>query len=109
MALAGVDLFARLLLIERKDAIQWGVDPTADPTEIRPSEAQDPTGGVDSVESFSTPTDKTPKRPMGSDSTVRQMPAEPENDVVITPLGVLLKLATSPRALVSIFSTFVYG
>ena len=107
MALAGVDLFARLLLIERKEAIQWGVDPAADPAEIRPFKV--PTGRVGSVESFSPPADKAAKRPMGSDFTVRQMPTEPENDAVITPLGVLLKLATSPRALVCVFSTFVYG
>ena len=110
MAFAGVDIFARLLLIERKDAIQWGVDPAVDPTEIRPFRLQVPPSGADSVESFGTPADKAPKRPMGSDFTVRQMPAEPEDDgVMITPLGALLKLATSPRALVCIFSAFVYG
>ena len=110
MAFAGVDLFARLLLIERKNAIRWGVDPAADPTEIPASKFQVPMGGVDSVESFGSQADTTPKEPTGSDFIVRQILAEPEDDhVVITPLGVLLKLLTSPRALVCIFSTFVYG
>ena len=106
MAFAGVDLFARLLLIERKDAIRWGADPAAG---VRAFKLQALTGGMDSVESFSTMADTIPKRLMGSDFTVRQIPTEPEDDdVVITPLGVLLKLVTSPRALVCIFSRFVY-
>ena len=111
MAFAGVDLFARLLLIEKKDAIRWGYDPAANPAEIlAPPRVQIPTGRADSVESLGTLTDTASKRPMESDSTIRQVPAEPEGDhIVITPLGVLLKLVTSPRALVCIFSTFVYG
>ena len=110
MTFAGIDLFARLLLIERKDAIRWGVDPAADPAEIRTFRLQIPTGGAHSVDSFSSPADTAPKKPTGLDFVVRQTPARPEdNNVVITPLDVLLKLVTSPRALVCIFSTFIYG
>lgn len=108
MAFTSLDLFARLLLIERKDALQWGVDPAADPAEIRKPKPMVLAGGARSVESLASPmSDIGPK---GADTAIRQIPSKPEDDgVVITPLDVLLKLMTSPRALACIFSTFVYG
>ena len=108
MAFTSLDLLARLLLIERKEALQWGVDPAADPAEIQKFKPMVLTGGARSAESLGSPmSDIGPKE---ADTAIRQIPSKPEDDgVVITPLGVLLKLATSPRALVCIFSTFVYG
>ena len=85
------------------------MDPAADPAEIPASKFLVLMGAADSVESFGSQDDTAPKEPTESGFIVRQIPAEPEDDHdTITPLGVLLKLVTSPRALVCIFSRFIY-
>jgi len=164
MAFAGVDLIARLLLIERKDAIPWGVDPTSDldkphalefPSDSRvrvtlENESVPPLMGssipltdvkgivrtdvtirevpaddakfasdsrvrvtlenesVSSLMRSSIPLTDV-KGIVGTDVTIHEVPADDAPQHTITPLNVLLKLMTSPRAVVCIFSTFVYG
>lgn len=116
MAVAAVDLFARILLVERKDALPWGVDPAADPDEgqaLRP--ANNPRvllvleNGSPSVGSLVSSPGTFVKGTVRPEITVLRPPVEPVDNTIITPLGVLLKLMTSPRAVVCIFSTFVYG
>ena len=118
MAFAGVDLIARLLVIERKDAIQWGIDPAADPDETKgpksPNDAQTLAaleGGTPAVGSFDSPTyvgvdAKTLEK---SEVPVVQAPGDEIPRDPLTPVDVLCRLLTSPRAVVCIFSTFVYG
>ena len=118
MAFAGVDLIARLLVIERKDAIQWGIDPAADPDETtEPKSSNDAQtlaaleGGTPAVGSFDPPTyvgvdAKTLEK---SEVPVVQAPGDEIPRDPLTPVDVLCKLLTSPRAVVCIFSTFVYG
>ena len=113
IAFAGLDLIIRLLVIERKDAIPWGVDPAADPDEVRtPSPASDSPpltleSGSPSVGLLISPTDT--KGAFGPGITISQAPSDDVTQHTITPLDVLFRLLTSPRAVVCIFSTFAYG
>jgi len=116
MAFVGLDLIARLLLIERKDAIPWGMDPTFGLRNTHVSEFASDSRPRLPFESES----KLP--PMGpsislidvkgttkSDLTIHNVPVDDTPQHTITPLEVLLRLLKSPRAVVCIFSTFVYG
>jgi len=116
MAFVGLDLIARLLLIERKDAIRWGVDPTF---------------GLHNSHILELVSDSRPRLPFKgeselppigpsislidvkgttkSDLTIHNVPVNDTPQHTITPLEVLLRLLKSPRAVVCIFSTFVYG
>ena len=112
MVFAGIDLIARLLVIERKDAIPWGVDPAADPGETQaPEPANDPQA-VSALESALPPAELLTSS-TNTDSKEASKPSQAHVDDaakhVITPLDVLLRLLMSPRAVVCIFSTFVYG
>ena len=111
MAIAGVDLIIRLLVIERKDAIPWGVDPAADPDETQATKSA---GDLQALESG--PPSEGPsissigddvKEPGGPGLTSSQAHVDDAVQRVITPLGVLLRLLTSPRVVVCIFSTFL--
>ena len=116
MAFAGFDLIARLLLVERKDAIPWGVDPAPDLyISHAPTPASDSKARL-TVESESVPPSMRSFLPLAdvkgavrSDVTIHKVPADDVPQHTITPLDVLLKLLTSPRAVVCILSTFVYG
>lgn len=116
MAFAAFDLIARLLIIERKDAIPWGVDPAADPDEAKEREpvndSQAPLAlesGSSSVGSFNSPIGADIKATEKSGISVDQAPADADARNSVTPLDVLSRLLKSPRAVVCIFSTFVYG
>jgi len=115
MGFAALDLIARLLIIERKDAVLWGVDPAADPNE---AEKPNPVNSArvlsfenrsTSVGSFCPPSDISVKTVEGPETVISRAPADDVVQHVISPLDVLLRLLTSPRAVVCIFSTFVYG
>ncbi|KAF9646088.1 MFS general substrate transporter [Thelephora ganbajun] len=119
MAFAGLDLIARLLVIERKHAIPWGIDPAADPDEAR-AKRQNPGNdsqallipGIasQSVGSLNPPTVAGVRTAQSSEIPITQpAPVDDAAQQIITPLDVLLRLVTSPRAVVCIFSTFVYG
>jgi len=116
MAFAGVDLIARLLVVERKDSIPWGVDPAADPDETQaPKPASDSRTlsvleiGPPSEGSFISSIGTDVKEAGGLGATTSQEHVVDAVKYVITPLDVLLRLLTSPRAVICIFSTFVYG
>ncbi|KAJ6626926.1 major facilitator superfamily domain-containing protein [Mycena sp. CBHHK59/15] len=87
------DLIGRLLIIERKDALRWNVDPAADvtaPQDRAPVEEKAVEG---------------PIAPNGTETP----PAESLRPVRISLLGVIGKLCKSSRAVVVIAGTFLYG
>lgn len=81
-----VDLVARLLIIERKDAIVWGIDPAA--------LVVNPEGGS-----------QTDPEAITAAAEVKNQPAVTS----YTPLGLLWRLLRSSRAMICIFNTLVYG
>ena len=115
IAIASVDLIARILVVERKDAIRWGVDPAADPARTQ-SLANESSralfavdSGLSSVGSLIPSTHTNAEGTVRSEISVNQAPPDDATQHTITPLDVLLRLVTSPRAVVCVFSTFVYG
>lgn len=112
MAFSTLDLLVRLLVIERKDAIKWGIDPAADPDEVKePSLASGSQALLISERSQAVGSSypQVPKESKKSDVSVGIASVEDTPRHSITPLGVLLELVTSARAMVCVFSTFVYG
>lgn len=107
MSFAVFDLALRLLLIERKDAIPWGVDPAADPDKPRTRNFANDSHVLfhtrRDVASFNTTGFTVVERWDGTPDRVRG------GHAVITPLDVLIRILSSPRAMVCVFSTFVYG
>lgn len=113
MAFTSLDLIVRLLVIERKDAIPWGVDPAADSDEGKEQSPANDNQVSASLGNALHPTEPINLTLYGSSGAAEQskIPAD-TNDAVqrtITPLDVLSRLLTSPRAMVCVFSTFVYG
>ncbi|KAJ7693534.1 MFS general substrate transporter [Mycena rosella] len=94
---AMVDLIGRLLIIERKDALLWDLDPAA--VVIIPS------GNGSTLED-----EKSPEGPITPDVAppVVQPPAEPSPSR-ISLLSVIIRLMGSSRAVVTITITFLYG
>ncbi|KAJ7022040.1 MFS general substrate transporter [Mycena alexandri] len=81
------DLIGRLLIIERKDALRWNIDPAAP---IPPAN-----GGVDEEKSTDTPS---------------PAPAQPSSSPVrLSLVGVVARLLKSSRAIVVITTIFLYG
>lgn len=116
MAFAGLDLIVRLLVIERKDAIRWGVDPAADPNEAKKrnptsySQASlTPERIQKSVELLTLPVRADSRAADESGIDINRAPAGNTPQQTLTPLDVLSRLLASPRAMVCVFSTFIYG
>lgn len=99
----------RLLIIERKEALAWGVDPrtitkagdivAADPlaTASRPLDQQESPGSMQSSEKHDDSTQVVPET----------SEAPPTKSISL--LSVIIQLSKSPRALVALFVIFVYG
>jgi hypothetical protein len=107
MIIISIDLLGRLLVIERKDSIPWGVDPaacssaTASVEEGRP----EPTNEVESALPSATSHNEDG---ISSEERTSQRPPS-YRPVHLTPLGVFMKLLGSSRAMTCILSTMVYG
>lgn len=87
-----IDLIGRLLIIERKDALRWNIDPAAI--------------SVDGAELDDEKTAEGPNASTNPSPTAQQ----PEHVVVrLSLVGVIARLFRSPRALVVIAVTFLYG
>ncbi|KAL1732632.1 major facilitator superfamily domain-containing protein [Schizophyllum commune] len=132
------DLVGRLVIIERKDALRWGVDPAAE-VEVAQPEARDEeaqcaekppvtvgeaqvankgapqqeggeahqgasaaAGGVE--EGRTSPSAATPQ-----DVVARTTSNSPSHKPHFSAMQVLHKLRRSPRAIVTVFMTFVWG
>lgn len=105
----GVDLLARLLLIERHEAMRWGVDPmaiSAGSKEEDPEVAPE----VTAVERAEEPSAPAPQSSVQEGEKTEKQPQESkEPRVTMLPHIALLKLMKSPRAAVSIILTFFWG
>jgi MFS family permease len=98
IALSVFDLVGRLLIVERKDALQWGIDPAAAPVEGADAEAEAGGGGAE---------EKTRAEEGSPDRTA---PAQGARDhTTVSLVGVMARLCRSPRAGVVIAVTFLYG
>ena len=105
----GVDLLARLLLIERHEAMRWGVDPMAISAG---SKEEDPevAAEVTVVERAEEPSAPVPQSAVQEgDKIEKQLQESKVPRVVMLPHIALLKLMKSPRAGVSIILTFFWG
>ncbi|KAI0063212.1 MFS general substrate transporter [Artomyces pyxidatus] len=122
-----IDLLGRFLIIERYEALRWGVDPGA--LDTADSEAQeiksDPTAAYGTFEGPST----QPLDPQGADSSAVPSTSNVEaptteksegarttvSSPTVSPpprlssMKVIAKLAKSSRALVALFNTIIYG
>ena len=129
---AGIDLIARLLLIERHEAIRWGVDPmeiNVSDKDKGPEAASEATASERTEKSPVTEPHSTPHQ-CDSDSPADegegQIKAEIEEEVregdqteknlqeskpraTLLPHTVLLKLMKSPRAMVCITVSLIWG
>ncbi|KAJ7480161.1 MFS general substrate transporter [Mycena galericulata] len=86
-----IDLIGRLLIIERKDALRWNVDPAAVITPAQSEAEKTPEGSV-------VPSEITPP--------AEQPPGIPKR---ISIAGVIVKLFRSSRAVAVITITLLYG
>ena len=93
-----LDLVGRLLIIERKDAVKYGVDPAAEPGVEGPAAVE----VIDNSEPIKKDDDSAPTIP---DVEPGQLVKTPH----LTFMGVMKLLAKSPRALTVMFCTLIYG
>jgi len=104
-----MDLLGRMVIIERKDAILWDADPTA--LSASDALASESDNGI--IDRVTASTDKAEKVKSKVDGfPIYSLPVDPPVHVEVKSMSLLVvirKLARSPRALVDIISTFVYG
>ena len=93
-----VDLIGRLLIIERKDAVKYGVDP-----------AQEPGVEVEATVELALSSEKAKKDGSSALAVQESDPAESHTPPILSLTGVIKKLAKSPRALTVMFCTVIYG
>ncbi|KAF8167837.1 MFS general substrate transporter [Crassisporium funariophilum] len=112
MAATLLDLIGRLLIIERKDAISWGVDPAASRSGLVEQSNQAST--INDVEPpASSEVDRLSTNGLESDkhneaNTSVEIPLATANKN-LSLLTVIMKLMKSSRALVALIIIFVYG
>ncbi|KAF8665112.1 hypothetical protein AX16_000579 [Volvariella volvacea WC 439] len=110
LIVTSIDLIGRLLVIERSDALKWGVDPAA-PNTSKSSEAEKAeSGAVQSDEKEQTLA--APSTQAHAETIVptpsRESPV-PNRPQTLSLVAVLVKLARSPRANIANICTFTYG
>jgi MFS transporter, DHA1 family, solute carrier family 18 (vesicular amine transporter), member 1/2 len=127
-----LDLVGRLLVIERHEALQWGIDPTILPepknkesnngaslTTVTPNETekQEPSTSGPTQDAADPATSERIDQTMNTQETVDAQENTENTNTVLEPsqiqpislVRVLKKLLTSPRALVPVFLSLVYG
>ncbi|TFK40896.1 major facilitator superfamily domain-containing protein [Crucibulum laeve] len=87
-----LDLLGRLFIVERKDAILWGVDPAASVVSM-----------PEDVASTSGAQQKAPE------SKHQDGPQHPPNSRPLSLINVVVRLCKSPRAVVAFVITLTYG
>ncbi|KAJ3506089.1 hypothetical protein NLJ89_g7065 [Agrocybe chaxingu] len=109
-----LDLIGRLILIERKDALVWGIDPAKissnednAPSPVTETKAEEE---IQEIPSASTDVEAAKDQ----QTTVSQEPppatdTEAKPEIKISLVSVMADLSRSPRALVALFIIFVYG
>jgi hypothetical protein len=131
IVLAGIDLLARILLIERHEAMRWGVDPMAVAVSDRDPEVASgvtaSSGVVKSPVPEPQPTAREPsvdspvceveglvnaeigEEARGGDRRENQIQESEQSRVIALPHIVLLKLVQSPRATVAVILSLIWG
>lgn len=127
IAITVIDLLARFLLIERHEAMKWGVDPMAvalsdiekDPETasevtrvpvLKPQPADQECSGESYVCEVEGSTNvKIEEEARGGDQREDQLQESKQSRVTSLPHIVLLKLVKSPRATACLFLTLVWG
>lgn len=100
----------RLLIVEREQALAWGVDPRVitktDPTAAsnEPTIASQHSDQIESPQHVQTVEKNDTPIPSVSEKDVESLSAKN-----ISLLSLILQLSKSPRALVALFIIFVYG
>ncbi|KAF5377253.1 hypothetical protein D9615_006365 [Tricholomella constricta] len=117
MASTFLDLIARLLLIERKDALKWGVDPKkanngateethdSERVTIQPSQSAD---GLQETKNENNDVSEHSKHfdsLQAAETSLSEKPQQKPASLLI----VIVRLAKSSRALIAFIITFVYG
>lgn len=102
IALAFVDLVARAFIIERKDALRWGYDPSALPA---PSPTDEMEQSPQDASSTAATDDSRPSQASGIDLTPEVNNEKPP----LSLLALFIKLCKSSRALTALGCTLVYG
>lgn len=96
------DLLGRILLIERKDAILWGLDPAAESFNV---ESVETGGNQETLAAVDI------NRTSSKEQVTAALPTEATRSprVDLTPFGVLVKLFGSSRAMICVINTLIYG
>ena len=107
-----VDFLLRCLIIERKNAILYGIDPAAPPQ--RPEDAIEEECTIQELEKADAKTGEetvpTAQANTEQKAEVQQAPEATDlRDQPLSLLGVLKVFLKSPRALATIFNTLTYG
>ena len=128
----GIDLLARLLLIERHEAMRWGIDPMAIAASSKEKDPEVASGvtAVERAERPSTPVSQSAAQGLSDDSVIEgegraeakveekaregdRTEEQPQGSkkprVILLPHTALLKLMKSPRAAVCIIVTLIWG
>lgn len=113
ISMAVVDLIGRLLIIERKTALLYGHDPWGSAAVDTPAPAtNEPSTGIEAIPSEGAPTTVTRENEKSGESTgsapVSQAGA-PTPQLSLSLPGVLLRLVKSPRALVALMGSAIFG
>jgi hypothetical protein len=105
LAATFLDLIGRVIIIERKHAIQWGYDPAAVPANRgnRDSEAKRSTLPLD--------TTTKPETGKGEEAAISPSPSDRpvDGEKKISLTAVISKLSRSHRALTALIIIFTYG
>lgn len=109
MSATFIDLVGRLLVIERKQALRWGVDPAV-VKGAAPSDEGVEKGTSDSFKDAERPTMKDNEGQNNSEVIPKDDAAIVENRPKSLPLlRILSTIIKSPRAMAAVFITFIYG
>jgi DHA1 family solute carrier family 18 vesicular amine transporter 1/2 len=117
IAVTVIDLIGRLFIIERKEALIWGVDPTVLPASDAETEAEKETPNTEATPG-SSPENiiQASENPEHKDVLAESQPtsaglASPneQKPKPLSLLAVMIKLSKSSRALVAIIITLIYG
>lgn len=102
-----VDLIGRLLIIERKDALKWGVDPPASSSSKKEHIELGDVTTKSEKDGGSISRESAPRAVMEVPSASTAI--APIRHAPLSLIGVVRKLARSPRALAVMLNVLVYG
>ena len=102
-----VDLIGRLFIIERKDALQWGVDPTVISSRGEGDESQSNDGrSMEGSITGVSPNEEKPPLDIAPQTLVQE---ERLDSKTLSLLGVVRRLGGSPRAVAVMLITMIHA